>query len=563
MAGDERDELFEDLDKFFAPVDDVRWPEGETRAPAPAPEEPFTPPDADAILTGDEGDETEESAEADAFALADEGFPTFEGDEDVPSIDIRADEVGSGEVTDGPPADGGLFSFPEDALDAVPAPEPPLGLGPEVPTEPLSGARTLGATGGTEADDLPARGSILFDDGLDEPFEGRRSESPYVDLPPLFRGEVGDESRSGPLGTTPATSDEPVPSFGGIGRGADLGEGGFAMSRSGGDDFDEDYRSISRLLGEVEGDDGDASAGATGRITGSIEGLEGPSWHDASTIAIGAEPERRTGRNLPLALLTGVLLAGAALATILAGRQWFALLAGVGVALAQGEFYSAARKRLYRPATAVGLAGGALIMAAAYLRGEAAMLSMVGLSVIATYLWFMVVPGERRHDVVRDLGVTLFGIMAIPFLAGFLLVLLRAESGTAIVIATIGLTVAYDTAAFLTGYLWGRRPLAPSVSPKKSWEGAVGGTLLVIALSVGVVASWVPALGTVGAAAGLGIVVSILAPLGDLAESLVKRDLGLKDMGSILPGHGGILDRIDALLFVAPGALLYLRILAG
>lgn len=595
---EDRDGLFEDLDRFFAPVNDVTWPEDEPAAapavPPAIPPAPFvsTPspvapstPGADDALDGDEGDEVDE------LVFIDEGYPAFDAD-DVPTVDIRADaaaEPGAGEDADDELA--ALFGPSDEEADesdeAVPAPgplthEPAPGVlslfdetasdeedarwdtgrrEPDVPDVDVEVERESARV----SDDRPSWLDDEDDDGVvvagaaastpEEP-----SQSPYVDLPPLLGRSLADEpDDEGPLlgvGSLAAGRDP----FAGIGDDPDIRV--TTTGSGGGADLDEEFHSIGRLLGEVEGDGGSGLFGGP-METGPIGGLDGPSWQDATSIAVGTEPERRSGRNLPLALLTGVLLAGAALATLWIGRAWFALFAGAAVVLAQGEYYAAVRHRGYRPATAVGLAGGALISAAAYLRGEAAMVAMLGLTVLATYLWFMVVPAERRRDVVRDLSVTLFGVISVPLLAGFLFALLRAPGGEPVVISVIGLTIAYDTAAFFTGYLWGRRPLAPSVSPKKSWEGAIGGTLFVLAIAIGVVASSVPALNTVGAAAGLGLVVSLLAPLGDLAESLVKRDLGLKDMGSILPGHGGIYDRIDALLFVAPGALLYLRFLVG
>ena len=130
----------------------------------------------------------------------------------------------------------------------------------------------------------------------------------------------------------------------------------------------------------------------------------------------------------------------------------------------------------------------------------------------------------------------------------------------AIVFVLILVAVA-DTAAYAAGHAFGRTKLAPTISPKKSLEGAIGATLVVIAVSVGAVAPAVTALNTVGKSVALAVVVAVLAPLGDLAESLIKRDLGVKDMGSILPGHGGVLDRIDSVLFVAPAAFLFLRLI--
>ncbi|GBC87624.1 Phosphatidate cytidylyltransferase [bacterium HR12] len=121
--------------------------------------------------------------------------------------------------------------------------------------------------------------------------------------------------------------------------------------------------------------------------------------------------------------------------------------------------------------------------------------------------------------------------------------------------------MAYDASAFAVGYFWGSRPLAATISPRKSWEGAIGATLVVVAVAIGVVAPSVDLLETIPRAVGLAVVVAVFAPLGDLAESILKRDLQLKDMGSVLPGHGGVLDRIDAMLFVAPAASLYLRLI--
>jgi phosphatidate cytidylyltransferase len=173
----------------------------------------------------------------------------------------------------------------------------------------------------------------------------------------------------------------------------------------------------------------------------------------------------------------------------------------------------------------------------------------------------MATPSAHRKGVVSNVGATILGIAYVPLLAGYALTMLKIPDGRGIVLSVIGLTFVYDTAAFIVGSWWGSRPLAPTISPKKSLEGAIGATLVVIAVSVGAVAPSVGALDTVGRSVALAVVVAVFAPLGDLAESLLKRDLGLKDMGSILPGHGGVLDRIDSVLFVAPAAFLFLRLI--
>jgi phosphatidate cytidylyltransferase len=186
---------------------------------------------------------------------------------------------------------------------------------------------------------------------------------------------------------------------------------------------------------------------------------------------------------------------------------------------------------------------------------------VVGLTIVATFLWYMTVPPQHRRNVVTNIALTLLGVIYIPLLAGYALVVLELPDGRGLALSIIGLTVAYDVAAFVVGTWWGSRPLAPNISPKKSWEGAIGATFVTAAVAVGAVAPSVQLLETIPRAVGLAVVVGIFAPLGDLAESLLKRDLEIKDMGSVLPGHGGVLDRIDALLFVAPAAFIYLRLI--
>jgi len=255
-------------------------------------------------------------------------------------------------------------------------------------------------------------------------------------------------------------------------------------------------------------------------------------------------------------------LAGLAVVAILIGPGAFAIFAGIVVLFAQGEFYLAMQKRHYQPATALGLVSGALVLGAGYYRGENAMLAIMALSLFATFLWYMTVPPQHRANLVSNIAITVLGIAYIPLLAAYAIAVLNLPDGEGLALSIIGLTFVYDTAAFGVGYLWGSRPLAPNISPKKSWEGAIGATLVTMAVAVALV-SQVDILNPngLGRSVGLAIVVAIFAPLGDLAESLIKRDLGVKDMGGILPGHGGVMDRIDSVLFVAPAAFIYLRLI--
>ena len=270
----------------------------------------------------------------------------------------------------------------------------------------------------------------------------------------------------------------------------------------------------------------------------------------------GTPPQKGGGRNLKLAILTGVTLAALVVGLLFVGAQAFFGLAIVVIMLGQAEFYRATRNAGHNPATALGLIGGAVILIGVFLNGPAA----AGLALFATlaacFIWYMSFPS--RVNVVSNVAITMMGIVYIPLLGSFVGLLSRRPDGRGVTIAAIGAAAVYDIFAYAGGSKLGRHPMAPSVSPNKSWEGAAVATvaIVLVALFAG------PALGpwTAGQAALLGLAVAVVAPLGDLAESLIKRDLGIKDMGTIFPGHGGALDRIDAILFVAATVWLSLQL---
>lgn len=193
---------------------------------------------------------------------------------------------------------------------------------------------------------------------------------------------------------------------------------------------------------------------------------------------------------------------------------------------------------------------------AAYQRGTSGLSLGIALAVLATLLWFLLDPD--RSGAADRVASTLFGVVYVPFLGAHVVMMSLLEHGPAITICFFGLTAFHDIGAYAVGSLFGRRPFAPSISPRKSWEGIFGATLLifVIALLFGPMIAPFDA----GSAAALAGIVALVAPLGDLAESMIKRDLDIKDMGSLLPGHGGALDRIDALLLVAPAFYWYVRV---
>jgi phosphatidate cytidylyltransferase len=271
--------------------------------------------------------------------------------------------------------------------------------------------------------------------------------------------------------------------------------------------------------------------------------------------ADGTAPRRRraAGRNLRLAIATGAGLGGALIAAlVLSPPVFIAFLLGI-VLLALVELVNVLRARATSPARPVVFPMAVLLVVGAYAKGPAALSFGLMVALLGAFFWYLVDPG--RTEVTRNVAATVFAVLYVPFLAAHLaLVVSRADHYVGAVIGYALVVVAYDTAAYATGVLIGRHPLAPHVSPNKSWEGAAGATLVCLAVGAFALPLWQP--WTLPSGLTLAAVACVAAPLGDLSESMLKRDLAVKDMGSILPGHGGMLDRIDALLFMAP-ALYY------
>ncbi len=255
-----------------------------------------------------------------------------------------------------------------------------------------------------------------------------------------------------------------------------------------------------------------------------------------------------------LAIGSGIVLGIVALLCFSAGNLPSLAIAFVVVVLASAEAFAAFRRAQYHPATLLGLVATMSLMIETYNKGVAALPLVVVILVVATFVWFMaeVEPGA---DPVAGVTSTVFVFIWIGVFGSFAALLLAPSvfpnrEGIAFLLAAVIVTVAADVASLLVGSALGRHPMAPSISPGKTWEGFAGGAVAAILAAVIVVHFIHP--WTVGKALVLGVVVAVVAPLGDLSQSMIKRNLGLKDMGRILPGHGGILDRVDGLLFVLP-----------
>lgn len=267
-------------------------------------------------------------------------------------------------------------------------------------------------------------------------------------------------------------------------------------------------------------------------------------------------------RSAAVATATGLAFGALAVLCFLGGPDWTLGLVAAVVTLAAGEVFGVLRRSGLRPATLVGLLAVPCLVVLAFLRGSAGQLGVLAGAVVVSFAWHLVASGPRadgRRRVVADLGATLAVICWVGLLGSFAGRLLSQSAfphrhGIAYLLAAVAVTVAADVGAYATGAKLGRHALAPRVSPNKSVEGLVGGSVLAM-LVAGLVLPHIHPIST-AQALWLGVIVVVLAPIGDLAESLVKRDLGVKDMGSILPAHGGVLDRVDAMLFVLPAAFL-------
>jgi phosphatidate cytidylyltransferase len=260
------------------------------------------------------------------------------------------------------------------------------------------------------------------------------------------------------------------------------------------------------------------------------------------------------GRDMRVAIGTGVLFGAVALICFAAGTVATLVLVTVLVVLATAEGYAAFRRAHHSPATLLGLIAVLSLMIETYNKGVAALPLILVLLVAGSFVWFLA-RVEAAADPVSGLLSTVFVFVWIGAFGSFGALLLNPNlfpdrHGIAFVLAAALLTVTDDVASLLVGSAMGRHQLAPSISPNKSWEGLIGGGLAAILMAVVVVHFIHP--WTVGKALVFGIVVAIVAPLGDLSQSMIKRHLGVKDMGRLLPGHGGLLDRFDGLLFVLP-----------
>ncbi|WP_051110731.1 phosphatidate cytidylyltransferase [Longispora albida] len=278
-------------------------------------------------------------------------------------------------------------------------------------------------------------------------------------------------------------------------------------------------------------------------------------------VAVPEAPQpkaSKAGRNLPAAIGVGVGLGSLVVASLFVQREGALFLLAAAVLIGIWELVRALGEGPRRPPFTPLAAGGVLMIGLAWYGGLPALVIGLLLTIFAAAVWRIAdgPPGYQRATTSAALVAAY-----VPFLGSFFVLLLRPEDGALRVVAVVAAVVLSDTGGYIAGVLFGKHPMAPTVSPKKSWEGfggsvlacAVGGSLMLYFM---LDAPWWSGI-------IFGVLLAAGSTLGDLAESLLKRDLGIKDMGTLLPGHGGVMDRLDSLLVAAPLGYMLLSVFAA
>ncbi|CAN5143226.1 hypothetical protein BH24ACT10_BH24ACT10_08410 [soil metagenome] len=285
--------------------------------------------------------------------------------------------------------------------------------------------------------------------------------------------------------------------------------------------------------------------------------MEIPAIETAPAPPEGAPGKRepgRAGRNLPAAIGVGLALAAIITVPLYSPFRWaFIGVLVAAVLIGTYEIVQSLKRLGALPPVPPLVVGSAAMVVLAYREGAEALFLALVLTVLACLAWRMADPAE---GFLRDVAAATFTAAYVPFLASFCALLAIPADGPRRVTAFVAVVVCSDVGGYAAGVLFGKHQMAPSVSPKKSWEGFAGSAAA--CMLAGAILFWTlfdvsPLLGVL-----YGLAVVGTATLGDLGESMVKRDMRIKDMGTLLPGHGGIMDRLDSLLPTAPVAWLLL-----
>ncbi|NWO16001.1 MAG: phosphatidate cytidylyltransferase [Corynebacterium sp.] len=260
------------------------------------------------------------------------------------------------------------------------------------------------------------------------------------------------------------------------------------------------------------------------------------------------KPKNSAGRNLPVAIGVGIGLGALVIFAMWAGQLTWYIVVAAAVAVAMWEVLTRLREHSYHlPRTLMILGGQAMVWSSWPLETKGLMAVYV-ISVLALMFGRLFHNGRHRPPInyLRDMSVGVFVLTWIPMFGSFAAMLSATSQGAATILVFMLCVVASDTGGYITGVMFGSHPMAPAVSPKKSWEGFAGSIVFGMVTGALSIHFLLEREAWVGAIMGLGLVVC--ASLGDLVESQFKRELGIKDMSNILPGHGGLMDRLDGML---------------
>lgn len=311
----------------------------------------------------------------------------------------------------------------------------------------------------------------------------------------------------------------------------------------------QEYRGLADAMAEAASEELEMQAVAAA-MPGIDTGLVG--FEDVT----GEQPELDVPpsfgpSDLSVRIVTGLVLVSLLIGALVLGAFWLWLFVLGAVIVALGEFYATVRRQGFAPVSLFGLVGGFGAFVAVYLADANTPLAIagaVGMTLVATTFWYAVVP---RRNPLANASLTVFGMAWVAGLMAFAVPIILAPRYQELIFALVLVTGIFDIGSYFGGRAIGRTKLARVLSPKKTLEGLLGG--IVAALAVGVGITYIDWFGfELRDGLLLGAVVSLAAPLGDLAESMIKRGLNTKDMGAILPGHGGLLDRIDSFIFSVP-----------
>lgn len=280
--------------------------------------------------------------------------------------------------------------------------------------------------------------------------------------------------------------------------------------------------------------------------------------------AVSAETHGRAGRNLPAAIAIGVGLGAYVVLSLLYLKPAFVVLVAVALVLASVELHEALKKQGMTSAIIPIAVGSVAISFGSFFAGRqepvvfsttSVLLASLALTVLASLIWRM---PKGVAGFVSDAAASLLIIAYVPLLGSFAALMLAEGQGVARVVTFLLIVVMSDTGGYIAGVLFGKHPMAPKISPKKSWEGVAGSLILGTAAGICMAIFALDVPFWVGIILGVSLVA--VGTCGDLIESMIKRDLGIKDMSSFLPGHGGVMDRLDSLLVAAPVAWLIMYV---